>query len=96
MKHIFLMLCLVSAPAIADTASVKLEKKNDKPVSNVRLNITDGFRLDSNTVVTEKSLATGKYESDVGAIYKFTPVDSIRVSATEKNNTMSINYRHKF
>ena len=100
---------LISFTAIAETDSVvKVKKKtdsvlnlsvskvNDKPVTNFRLNITDNFRFDSNTVVDEKSLFTGKYESDVGAIYRFTDVDSTRFSLNQNNNSVLINFRHKF
>jgi hypothetical protein len=97
MKNIFLILCLFSTTALADiTSDFKLEKANNKPVSNLRLTIDDDFRFDVNTLITEKSLMTGKYDSDIGAIYKLTSIDSVRVSVAEKNNTMLVNYRHRF
>ena len=97
MKHIFLILCLISTVAMADTtATFKLEKSNDKPVSNLRLTIDDDFRFDVNTLITEKSFMTGRYDSDIGAIYKFTPIDSIRVSVNDKANTMLVHYRRRF
>jgi len=96
MKHIFLVLCLIASPAYAGDAAIKVAKVNNKPVSNLRLDVTDNFRFDSNTIIDDKSLFKGKYDSDAGVVYKFTSTDSIRVSATEKNNTMSINFRHKF
>lgn len=97
MKHIFLILCLFSTTALADiTSDFKLEKSNNKPVSNIRLTIADDFRFDVNTLITEKSLMTGKYDTDVGAIYKITTIDSIRVSASDRNNTLLLNYRRKF
>lgn len=97
MRYIFLLLLLVVTLAHAeDTVSVKVSKMNDLPVENIRLNVSNDFRFDSNTKLNDNSLFKGKYDSDVGAVYKFSEVDSARFSVNEISSSATINFRHKF
>lgn len=97
MRHIFLLLIVVSAQAYAaDNIDLEIIKKNNKPVSNVKFEVTDNFKFDSNTTITKKALLNGEYDSDIGAVYKLTSVDSVRISTSEEKNAFMVNYRHKF
>lgn len=97
MRYFLLILCFISSIAVADDLiDIKLVKSNDAPMNNIRLNVSDNFKLDSNTKIDDNSLFKGKYDSDVGAIYKFSEVDSFRFSFDQHNESIMTSYRHRF
>src|ERR1035437_7887368 len=97
MRRIFLLACLVSTLANAENiVELKVVKIDEKPIENFRLNVTESFRFDSNTTLNDNALFKGKYDSDIGAIYKFDEVDSMRFSLNNNNESANIRFRHRF